>query len=309
MKLAPDCIPCCLRHTLEVARIATSDEAIHKQMLDEALREVAAWDWDRPAPLFSQFVQRRLGTLTGVRDPYLSAKRRFNEMALELLPALRDNVERSSDPLEAAARVAIAGNVIDMGVYGSLRVDDVKSALARSYEEPVRGDMAAFREAAASARTILYLADNCGEIVFDRLLIEQLGAARVTLAVRGAPVLNDATLADARQAGLDRVVQVIENGSDAPGTVLSECSDEFRSRFGQADLIIAKGQGNFETLSDTPGNLYFLLKVKCPVVAAHAGLAVGTHAVLSARAWRARRNGHNPSDGLVSRVTTGLETR
>lgn len=305
MKLAPDCIPCCLRHTLEVARIATDDEAIHKQMLDEALREVTAWDWNRPAPLFSQFVQRRLTALTGVRDPYLSAKRRFNEMAVELLPSLRDSVEGSTDPLEAAARVAIAGNVIDMGVYGSLRVDDVKGSLARSYEEPVLGDMAAFREAASSARTILYLADNCGEIVFDRLLIEQLGPARVTLAVRGAPVLNDATLADARQTGLDRVVEVIENGSDAPGTVLRECSAEFRSRFGTADLIIAKGQGNFETLSDAPGNVHFLLKVKCPVVAAHAGLALGTHAVLSARAWRARKNGHGVPEAPASMVTAG----
>jgi uncharacterized protein with ATP-grasp and redox domains len=95
------------------------------------------------------------------------------------------------------------------------------------------------------------------------------------LAVRGAPVLNDATAADARAAGLAEICEVIDNGSDAPGTLLEDCSPGFRQRFRAADMIIAKGQGNYETLSEAPGNIFFLFKVKCPVIAAHSGMPVG----------------------------------
>ncbi|MBN2451771.1 MAG: DUF89 family protein, partial [Lentisphaeria bacterium] len=129
-----------------------------------------------------------------------------------------------------------------------------------------------------------YLADNAGEIVLDRLLVDELPAGRVTVAVRGGPILNDATLDDARQAGLCDRVEVIDNGSDAPGTILADCSPKFRRRFAAADLILAKGQGNFETLSEVAAPLCFLLKVKCPVIAGHTGLPLGTQ-VLTTAPW------------------------
>jgi uncharacterized protein with ATP-grasp and redox domains len=280
VRLALDCIPCFARNALDMARAASHDEAVHEQALRETLREAAEWDMSRPAPLLSQRVQRRLRALTGVDDPYREAKRRFNEMALELLPELRVQVEAAADPLQAAVRVAIAGNVIDMGVNGRLRVEDVKTSMAQSVAAPFRGDLDSFRAAVLRAEKILYLADNTGEIVFDRLLIERLPAGRVTVAVRGAAVLNDATLEDARLAGLDRIAETIDNGSDAPGTVLPDCSAEFRRRFDGADVVVSKGQGNFETLAGGPGDIFFLLKVKCPVVAAHTRLAMGTHALL-----------------------------
>ncbi len=127
----------------------------------------------------------------------------------------------------------------------------------------------------------MYLADNAGEIAFDRLLIEQLPANRVALVVRGGPIINDATLVDARAVGLHEIVEVIDNGSDAPGTILEDCSAAFRERFEQADLVIAKGQGNFETLSDVRRPIRFLLKAKCPVIARHAGVPMGTHLLLN----------------------------
>ena len=123
------------------------------------------------------------------------------------------------------------------------------------------------------------LADNAGEIVFDRLLIEQLPIDRVTVAVRGYPVINDATLDDAETAGLTDIVDVISNGSDAPGTLLDDCSEAFRSRFEEADLIIAKGQGNYETLAQSPRPIFFLLRVKCPVVARDLDYPVGSMVV------------------------------
>ena len=139
------------------------------------------------------------------------------------------------------------------------------------------GDRVAFRDSVEKARKILYLADNAGEIALDRLLIEQLSPSKVTLVVRGAPVLNDATLIDAATVGLDEIVEIIDNGSDAPGTILDDCSPEFLRRYEDADLIIAKGQGNYESLSDENRNIFFLFKVKCRVIAAHARHPIGSH--------------------------------
>jgi damage-control phosphatase, subfamily I len=286
-----DCIPCFVRHALDMARNASTDAAIHEQVLREVLLEAAGWDMNVPAPVSSQHVQRRLRVLTGIADPYLDAKRRFNELALELLPELRAKVEAAADPLQAAVRVAIAGNVIDVGIDGNLCETDIRQSLSQSLSGPFAGDLDSFRTAASGAGELLYLADNTGEIVFDRLLIERLSAQRITVAVRGAAVLNDATLSDARLAGLAQVAQVIDNGSDAPGTILSECSPAFRERFESADMIVAKGQGNFETLADGPGNIFFLLKIKCPVVAAHTGLDVGTQALIRYCGRGAQRTG------------------
>jgi uncharacterized protein with ATP-grasp and redox domains len=280
MNVQLDCVPCFVRHALDAARHASPDPAVHERILREVLREAADWDLNRPAPLMSQFVQRRLRKLTDVEDLYLEDKRRFNSLARKMLPACRRKVAAATDPLEFATRLAIAGNIIDFGSNGDLRERDVIRSLSRALSDPFAGDLESFRKAVTEARRILYLADNAGEIFFDRLLIEQLPAGRVTVAVRGAPVLNDATLADARLAGLNEIADVIGNGSDAPGTVLHECSAGFRQLFESADAIIAKGQGNFETLAGTSGNIFFLLKIKCPVVAAHTGVRMGTQALI-----------------------------
>ena len=136
---------------------------------------------------------------------------------------------------------------------------------------------------AANAQDILYLADNAGEIVFDRLLIEQLPMQKITVVVKGFPIINDATMEDAVAAGLTEIVSVIDNGSDAPGTILEICSDAFVSRFEQADLIITKGQGNYETLSDIDKNIYFILKAKCPVIASDLGCPIGQMVLINKR--------------------------
>jgi uncharacterized protein with ATP-grasp and redox domains len=182
--------------------------------------------------------------------------------------------------MREAVRLAIAGNVIDLGADGGMTEDEARRELESAAARPLCGDLDRLEREVSTAERILFLADNAGEIVFDRLLIEQLPPDRVTAAVRGRPVINDATLEDAWKAGLHEVALVIDNGSDAPGTVLEECSPAFRRCFEQADVIIAKGQGNYETLSDRPEKIHFLFRVKCPVIASRTGAEVGTHMIV-----------------------------
>ena len=283
MNTCLDCIPCFTRQALEAARFVTDDPVIHESVVRGILREAARMDFSQSPPAIGQKLHRSLRELTGADDPYREIKHRFNQAALDLLPDLYARIREAADPLYMALRVAIAGNVIDLGVRGDIRADEVSNAMDNIMNEPFHGEMEDFRDMVRNARNILYLADNAGEIVFDRLLIERLPLDRVTLAVRGMPVLNDATRADAEEAGLCGLVDVIDNGSDAPGTILADCSQEFRRRFTLADLIIAKGQGNFETLSDTGAHVYLLFKAKCSVIANHVGLPVGTHAAIRGR--------------------------
>ncbi|MBN2116422.1 MAG: DUF89 family protein [Anaerolineales bacterium] len=282
MRTSLDCIPCILRQSLDAARLVSADKAVHEQVLREVLHWVSEMDLRQSPPEMAQRIHRRLREITNVDDPYRRAKDRLNRLAIELIPGFRTVIESADDPLLMAARLAIAGNAMDMGVNGNLTEADVRQAMDRALTEPFFGEMERFRQAVREARSILYLADNAGEIAFDRLLVEQLSPKRVTVVVRGVPVINDATLPDAHAVGMDEVAEVMDNGSDAPGTLLSDCHEEFRRRFAEADLIVAKGQGNYESLSDEPGNLYYLFKVKCPVIADRIRQPVGTQILVRA---------------------------
>lgn len=275
MKTFFDCIPCLIRQSLDSLRLATDDERIHEQILREALHATSRMDLNQPPPVMAQIVNRRVCELCPNGDPYWEIKKRFNQLALDLLPNFQRRLADTSNRWETAVRLAIAGNVMDLAVKSGLDESEVQVSITRSLHEPLVGNIAEFAAAVAEAQSILYLTDNAGEIVFDRLLIEQLPRERVTVAVRGMPVINDATLEDAEAAGLTGLVRVIDNGSDAPGTLLDDCSETFQREFAEADLIIAKGQGNFETLDGTPSNIYFLLRVKCPVIARDIGSPVG----------------------------------
>jgi len=280
-------MPCFLRQALEVSRFATDDPRVHTQIIRDVLKMASTLDLNQPPPKVSQAIHRRLRQLTGIEDPYAEAKRRFNRLAWSILRAMDGREKHGKDALYYSLRMAIAGNVIDLGVKGNLTEKEILSSFRNVLNEPLAGNLAAFKACARDARSILYIADNAGEIVFDRLLIERLGPERVTLTVRGGPVLNDATLGDAQEAGLAEMVRVVESGSDAPGTILLDCSPEFMQLFQSADLIISKGQGNFETLGDLPGNIFCLFKVKCPVVASHVGHPVGTHML-----YKSKENDH-----------------
>ena len=254
----------------------TDDTAIHERVLRSALREVSETDLSISSPELAARVHRQIRDLTGNPDPYLEAKRRSNRIALELYPELLVRLD-GADPLEKADRLAIAGNVIDLAVNPEMAGSELADCVQATLEHPFqRACLRQFRTAIETATRILFLADNAGEIVFDRLLLEQLPLDRVTYVVKGSPVLNDATMEDAVTAGIPSMVEVTDNGSDIPGTVVKECSPEFRRRLEAADLVIAKGQANYETL-DHPGcPVFYLLMAKCPVIARDLRVVVGT---------------------------------
>lgn len=276
MKTAMECIPCFTRQAADAVALAVRDPALREILLRRLLNEIAATDWHQSPPVMGQRIHRTIRQVLGNPDPYREIKTQMNRVAMDILPAMREAMCRQPDPREAAVRLAIGGNLLDAGAKTQIDAEDLPAHLDTIWAAPLRGDVPGLFRAADQARCILYLADNAGEIFFDRVLIETLPAEKITVFVRGAPVINDATLEDAEAAGLPDMVTVLQNGSDAPGTIPEDCSEEFRNWFARTDLIIAKGQGNYETLSEIPNPIYFLFTVKCPVVADHVGEPVGS---------------------------------
>ena len=193
-------------------------------------------------------------------------------MALKLLPSLKEKIEKSNDKLLTAIRIAIAGNVIDFGVDRSFDIE-------QEMNEVIKKDFAIFdydkfKNYLDINNEILYIGDNVGESVFDRILIEEMKKS-VRYVVRGVPVINDATYEDAELAGIDKVATILSSGTDAPGTILKTCNPEFINIFNNSKLIISKGQGNYEALSDEKRPIFFLLIVKCQVLANDIGVNKG----------------------------------
>ncbi|MFH0921847.1 MAG: ARMT1-like domain-containing protein [Fibrobacterota bacterium] len=290
MKSFHDCLPCFVNQALEAVRQISDDEGVHERVLRKVLRLASSIDMSDTPPAMAQKIHRIIRKETGAADPYRRKKEHYNRWAEAALPALADAAKNQDDPFENCLRLAIAGNIIDFGKNGRLNEADVRRVIEGCYDAPldIRAVRRLKREVSA-ARDILYLGDNAGEIVFDRYFMRLLPVNRVTFVVRGKPVINDVTRADAEAVRMPLLVKVIDNGSDAPGTVLSDCSAEFRDSFDRADLIIAKGQGNYETLSNVDKNIYFLLQAKCPVVARDLKCCIGDYIVRKRSQQHAKR--------------------
>lgn len=284
MPASIDCYLCLLRQSLEAARFATDNEKIHQEAVFSGMRLVLDEDPGTPPPIIGRAIHRLIKERTGNPDPYRAEKEKFNRGMLEQLSNMRERVESSADPLETAVRLGIAGNSIDFAL-GVVRQADVDRAFDAALTLPINGSVKELRDAVERSESILFLTDNAGEIVCDRLLIERLAGAygkQVTVAVRGAPIINDATLDDARAAGLTEIpnVTVIDNGNDGLGTFLDECSETFLGHFTGDSLVIAKGLANYETLVENktrwrPKKIAFLFKAKCPFISHYSGTKLG----------------------------------
>jgi hypothetical protein len=277
MRTYLDCYPCLARNAAEAARLTTGDAERQKALVQKVLRRLSEARGPHTPVRLSAEVHALIREELEVADPYKHLKAQANARVIEILPELRLRLGAAPDRLNAAVRMAIAGNIIDHGSLGEAY--DLEATIERCLQEPLYiDDYERFRRDLAAARRIVFVADNAGEIVLDALLIEEMqrrARAEVVLIVRGSPILNDATAADAAAVGLDRRVRVVAAGAGAPGCELDRSPPEVRACFEAADLIVAKGQGNYEALSESPYPVFFFLQVKCPVIAADIGARKG----------------------------------
>ncbi len=284
MKTYLECIPCFFRQALEGARIVRASPKQQKQIIDGLARKIPEISLRSSPPEIARLGYALLKRMSPRADPYKDIKRSSNRIALRMLGRLKNRVNHSQDTLLASLELAIAGNIIDFGVKNNLNVKEelnrILAAEGKAIHKKSIFHYSGFKRALKKAKNILYLADNAGEVVFDRILIEEIKKEYpdkvVFYAVKAKPIINDALLEDAKVCGMDKSARVISNGTDAPGTILALCSKEFKQVYKNADMVISKGQGNFESLSSEKRPLFFLFMVKCPVVAKETGCKMGS---------------------------------
>ena len=250
--------------------MVTDDEGVQRRVLNVVMEKMSAFSLTATPPEMARVIHQIIREVTGSDDPYRLVKERSNEKALQLYPKMKELVGTSGNPLLVSCKLATAGNSIDFGVPSS-SFRDYHSLIESALSSPFKVDyFDEFVGCLSHASSLLYLGDNAGEIVFDRVFIEEMRVFKdidVIFVVRGGPIINDATYADARYVGIEEVARIISNGSDYPGTVLRSCSKEVQELFQSADIIIAKGQGNYESIDGDRRSLFHLFKVKCSVVA------------------------------------------
>lgn len=269
MRHLPECYACAMRQALSAARLAGDDEWLHLRCVREAASILARANPEMTPPEVGEDIYRAVREFSGHPDPFRAQKVKQNQVVMALLPWLRETVAAADDPLLMAARLSIAGNAVDPGALESFDLE--RSVMEAVGEEGELDEYPRFRKAVDGARRVLLIADNCGEIVFDRVLVEtmlDIGEREVVLAVRSAPIINDVTEVEALEVGMDELCEVMSTGMEMPGTVLSRCTTEFQDEFHRADLVISKGQGNWETLEDSEREVFFLFQAKCRSVAA-----------------------------------------
>lgn len=267
MKSDSSCFPCMVKqaHSTAVQGVPDEDKRWEVLTLSSAVLPDLSRD-DSPAYNSSLLIHKVCEHL-GMEDPYADVKKQMNEKALGLIGQVKEKIKSSENKLEAAVRLSVAGNVLDAGIGHEAGLEEtMESALSDGY---ARFEYDAFQEKLSSSQRILYLLDNAGELVFDKLVIDGLRSQgkMVVAAVKGGPILNDATREDAEQAGLDKSAKVIDTGNNFVGVVRDKCSDMFLKVLDSADMVIAKGQGNYETLDQEGERFFFILKAKCPYIA------------------------------------------
>lgn len=266
---------CFMKMAVRGARLAAPDDhEAHERVVRKWGAMLPDIDFSQSPPSIARLLNRLICTETGCGDVFEEDKIESNRAVMDVLPDIRRVVEASDHPLATALEAAIIGNYIDRGVDHDFDWADELARLEKVLDETVVRE---FADRCVTDADVLVVGDNAGEIVLDTLLVSQLQQAgcRVSYAVRSKPVLNDALMADARMVGMTDLCEVVESGVDTPGTVLERCSPEFLNRMKKADLIVCKGQGNFEALHGRMPGVFFAFKAKCRRVADQTGKPVG----------------------------------
>ncbi len=290
MKIKPECAICIIRQVVEAVKEITDDEKEQFRLIKDTMGVIKEVYGKNAVPAWmGTVVHRHLKKISNTEDPYKNLKEKANNIALKYLDKVRElcNDNNDLERLRKKVLATIAGNVIDFGAYSTginiekliedtlnkeLKIDNSRELLEDLKNENIK--------------KVLYVCDNAGEIIFDRILIEEILKynKEVVAVVKGKPILNDATLEDAKIANIDKICRVITTGSDIIGIILEECSEEFLEEFRSADLIIAKGMGNYESLTEYENEIdkpiYYILKAKCKPVAENIGVNVGDNILL-----------------------------
>jgi hypothetical protein len=272
MLIKPDCISCILKMAITAIRNLTEDEEVIREVTVQILTIPAlrGRQWDLSSPEVIEQVMEKITAALQTSDPFQVLKSEQNRIAQALYPTLKEMVQGAEDPLQTAVKLAIIGNAIDLMVAD--RTLDLEGTIRREVTRPLPAKaFAAFREKLEKVRSLVYLGDNAGEIVFDKLLLETIQKTfdpQTTFVVRSVPALNDATQREAESVGLDQVAAILPNGQNGPvpGTILSRCSPGLRELISGADLVVSKGGGNFDTLEEEKGlraDITFMLLSKC----------------------------------------------
>ena len=284
MKTYLECIPCFLTQALDASVLAGVGTKKQKEIIDEVSKLIPEFSLTDSPPKMVRTIHQLVRRMLDVKDPYIKLKKNSNLMALKTYSQLKNRIEDSEDSLLSAVQLSIIGNIIDYGAKNYFNVEKeidqlFQGNLSVKYEHnPHIFKYDLFKDALNKVEHIVFLADNAGEVLFDRFLIEELVLKhnkKVTYVVKDQPIINDALIEDAIICGIDNYAKIITNGTDAPGTLLNYCSEEFLRLYRDAKLIISKGQGNYESLSEEKRPIFFLFKAKCPVIARDIGCDIG----------------------------------
>jgi len=272
------CIPCIVNSYLRLAKTGVIPESRQEEIMRGLLKFLSQADYDQSPPVLGRKLHSLIRELLQNPDPYHQIKEKYNQMMLGLYSKFEELVSGSEDPFDTAMRLAIAGNVIDFGAQTQLDVMDMINQVME--DKLAIDDSPHLRHDLKQANSLLYVGDNCGEIVLDKLFLTYMKVPKKYFAVRDRPVINDITIEDANMTGMEDAAKVITTGDDAPGAVWESVSDEFRHIFKKADIVISKGQGNLEGLIDVPHkSIYFLLVTKCDLIANRIGTKMGEFVV------------------------------
>lgn len=283
MAIESECILCTMRQAQDVCNFVGADESAKQSVYKRIMQILISGIDEDPADGINYLVHEELKKLTNHADPYKNVKDESIKKALEIFPRMIGLVEKSGEPLKTAVELCIAGNVIDFGPSNMHDIETSINDVLRSNKQHF--DFDAFQDEINRSQTILILGDNAGETVFDRILIHKL-IHKVYYAVKSKPILNDAVMDDAVNSGLAKVATIIENGSPRSGTYLPRCSQEFLDLFYSIDMVISKGQANFETLVNEGRRIFFLFKVKCKLLSRKHNLPLGEYVLLDNKSLR-----------------------
>jgi len=271
MKITFDCIPCLIGHAIHVAKMVSDDDIVRHVIIQKTHADAGNMDLTLSPPEQARLIHQMIKAASGIDDPYQEAKDLSTEFALKLMPHVREKIKNSKNKFETIVRLVIAGNIIDYGIR-DFDLDTARKRIFEVFDMPIDLDAVELLEKKMDkAKKIFYMADNCGEAVFDRLLIERY-SDKITLGVRGEPILNDITPREIKASELD-IVPYVHTGDMTPGVSMRHSSEEFLDEMRSADLVICKGQGNYETLSEYDQPIFFLLRIKCQIIAELIGNA------------------------------------